>query len=302
MKTLLIDIGNTRIKWALVSRGRLGRMHADVHAGWTRQDFVRHLFGRLVGQHAIAPVGSARRILERRSGHATTRAGFQRKGDARGVIQRILVVSVAGDRVDRLVTAAALSQLGVRPEFFASERSVAGVTTMYAEPWRLGADRLAGAIGAHRIARGRAVCFIGVGTALTLDLIDEQGRHLGGAIVPAPPLMKGSLLTKTNGIRRRAHGVSSSGGFFARNTHAAIEQGSRYAAAAVIDRAVLEARTLIGRTPLVLVTGGGALAIRRLIRSRHVLVPDLVLQGLAVVASASGNSMAQPIGKRARGS
>lgn len=255
MNTLLIDIGNTRVKWALLSRGRIGRQHAAAHAGWAREDFARRLFS-----------------------------------NARSV-ERILVVSVAGARIDALVTAAARARAGVRPEFFSSKRRVGGVTTLYTEAWRLGADRLAAAIGARRIARGRPVCFVGVGTALTLDLVDEQGRHLGGAIVPAPPLMKDGLLSKTNGIRKRAHGVSAAGGFFARNTHAAIEQGARYAAASVIDRAVIEARKVVGRAPLVLITGGGASAIRRLIRTRHVIVPDLVLQGLAVIASSSPDAV-----------
>jgi type III pantothenate kinase len=188
-----------------------------------------------------------------------------------------------------LVAAAARARTGIEPEFFASTRRAGGVTTQYSEPWRLGADRLVGAIGAHRLARGRAVCVIAVGTALTLDLVDGRGRHRGGAIVPAPGLMKDSLLTKTNGIRRRAQGGSAAGRFFARSTRAAIEQGSRYAAAAVIDRAVAEARKVVGRPPLVLLTGGGAPTLRPLINSRHRFVPDLVLQGLAVLATESSN-------------
>jgi type III pantothenate kinase len=251
--TLLVDIGNTRVKWARLVGGKLGRQHAAAHAGWTSKDFARALFRGL------------------------------------GALERILVVSVAGPRVDRLVSAAAKARTGIEPEFFTSTRSAGGVTTQYSEPWRLGADRLVGAIGAHRLARGRAVCVIGVGTALTLDLVDASGRHRGGAIVPAPGLMKHSLLTKTNGIRRRAQGGSPAGRFFARSTRAAIEQGSRYAAAAVIDRAVAEARKAIGGTPLVLLTGGGAPALRPLINSRHRFVPDLVLQGLAVLATNSGN-------------
>jgi type III pantothenate kinase len=264
LSTLLIDIGNTRVKWALYDGHRLGRQHAAAHSGWTSNQFARHVFAR-----------------------------------ARGV-DRVLAVSVAGARVDRMVTAAARSCLSVKPEFFASARRVAGVTTLYSEPWRLGADRLAAAIGAHRIARGRAVCVIGVGTALTVDLVDAEGRHRGGAIVPAPELMKGSLLTKTNGIARRARGATGKSGFFARNTRAAIEQGARYAAAAVVDRAVEEARALLGRTPLVLLTGGGVPAIRQLVRCRNQLVPDLVLQGLAVIAHSTPELMGQPISKTGR--
>jgi type III pantothenate kinase len=249
VSVLLVDIGNTRVKWARLVSGRLGRQRAAAYAGWKRDDFARRIIGR-----------------------------------ARG-LERIIVVSVAGGRIDRFLAAAARQRAGIAPEFFASKRRAAGVTTLYVEPWRLGADRLVAAIGGHHLARRRAVCVIGVGTALTLDLVDAHGRHRGGAIVPAPSLMKDSLLTKTNGIRRRARGGASSGSLFARSTRSAIEQGSRFAAAAVIDRAVGEARALLGRAPLVLLTGGGAPALRPLIRSAHTLVPDLVLRGLAVLAS-----------------
>ncbi|HVY80665.1 MAG TPA: type III pantothenate kinase [Steroidobacteraceae bacterium] len=258
--TLLVDIGNTRVKWARLVGGRLGRQHAAAHTDWTSDDFARAIFGK---RHT----------------------GARSKRDVR--LDRILVVSVAGPRVERAFAAAARARTGIEPEVFTSRRRAGGVTTHYDEPWRLGADRLVGAIGAHRLAHGRAVCVVAVGTALTLDLVDERGRHRGGAIVPAPHLMKDSLLSKTNGIRRRAQGGSMSSSFFARSTRGAIEQGARYAAAAVIDRAVREARDVIGRAPLVLLTGGGAAALRPLIRSRHTFMPDLVLQGLAVIAEDS---------------
>jgi type III pantothenate kinase len=250
---LLVDIGNTRVKWARLVRGRLTRQRAAAHVGWRLSDFARRVIG--------APRG----------------------------LTRIVAVSVASARTNELFAAAARQRAGIKPEFFASARRAGGVITLYGEPWRLGADRLVAAIGAHRLAGRRAVCVVVVGTALTLDLIDSRGRHRGGAIVPAPALMKDSLLTQTNGIRRRARGGTLQGGFFARSTRAAIEQGSRYAAAAVIDRAVAEARRVLGRVPLVLLTGGGAPALRPLIRSTHTLVPDLVLRGLAVLASTSRN-------------
>lgn len=247
--TLLVDIGNTRVKWAVLRQGgRIGRMHAAGHAGWSRRDFVRTVLG---------------------SG---------------GTVGRVLVVSVAGSRIDGLFASAVRAVTGSSPEFLVSARQVAGVITTYSEPWRLGADRLAGMIGARRLSRGRPVCVVGVGTALTLDLVDERGRHLGGAIVPSPELMKHSLLTKTSGIRRRARGGSGSNALFGRSTRAGIEQGARFAAAAFVDRGVHEARRRLGRAPLVVITGGGAAALEPLIRSRHIRVPDLVLQGLAGVA------------------
>ena len=249
MSILLVDIGNTRIKWARFDGQRLGRQHAAVFAGWKAQDFAKQVIGT-----------------------------------GRGV-ERIVVSSVAGARVNRLFIAAARHAHGPKPEFVASQRRAGGVTTAYIEPWRLGVDRFAMAIGAHDLAKSRAVCIVSVGTALTIDLVDGKGRHRGGAILPAPALMVDSLLTRTNGIRRRASGGSPrASGVFARTTRTAIEQGALLAAAAAIDLATEEARRLLGRRPLVLLTGGGAEAVAPRVRSRFVSVPGLVLWGLAVLA------------------
>jgi type III pantothenate kinase len=121
---------------------------------------------------------------------------------------------------------------------------------------------------------------------MTLDLIDTEGRHRGGAIIPAPALMVETLFARTHGIQRRARGGNGGGGLglFARSTRAGVMQGARYAAAALIDRAVEEARVILGRKPLVVLTGGGAAAVRPLLKSPWLLVPDLVLKGLAVLS------------------
>jgi len=246
--TLLIDVGNTRIKWARVRPGKSGRQHAAAHVGWTAKDYARRVFGR----RAAA---------------------------------RVVVSSVAGLKVNRMLIAAARIAAAPAPEFVVSRRKAGGITTAYLEPWRLGVDRFVGVIGARRLCGGRAVCVVNVGTAVTIDLVDGLGRHRGGAIIPGPALMVDSLLSSTSGIRRRAQsgrrGVRS---LFARSTRTAIGQGAAYAVAAVIDRAMQEARVQIGRRPKLLLTGGGATSIVPLLRHSCVRVPDLVLQGLAVWA------------------
>ncbi|MFZ0552750.1 MAG: hypothetical protein WAM21_18285, partial [Steroidobacteraceae bacterium] len=60
-----------------------------------------------------------------------------------------------------------------------------------------------------------------------------------------------------------------------------MEQGARYAAAAAVDRAISEARAQVGRPPKLVMTGGGAPELRPLVRSASLLMPDLVLEGLA---------------------
>lgn len=244
MSILLVDIGNTRVKWARFANGRLHKQRAAAHAGWRADDFAEKLLGR-----------------------------------ARG-IERIIVASVGGERLDRRLTAAAHRMIGVEPQFVVTARRLGGVTTAYAQPWRLGVDRLVAAIAAHRIARRRAVCVVDVGTAMTIDLVDARGRHVGGAIIPGPPLMVESLLRSTSGILRRSGGRRGGRSLFARDTRAGIEQGALYTAAAAVDRAVAEARRILDSSPLVLLTGGAAPAIHPLIRSRHSSIPDLVLRGL----------------------
>jgi type III pantothenate kinase len=248
MTTLLVDIGNTRIKWARFDGTHVSKGQAAVHSAWRPGDYVRRL---------MTPV--------------------------RG-LEEALVASVAGADADRRFAAAA-RQAGVAVRFIAVPRLGGGVTVGYVEPWRLGVDRYVAIVGAHALFRAVPVCVVGVGTAMTIDLVDADGRHRGGVIVPAPNLMVETLLANTQGIRRRAQGGAVGGkGIFGRSTRDAIELGSRHAAAALVDRAVEEASGLLGREPLVLLTGGEAAAVRPLIRSPWVGVPDLVLRGLAVLA------------------
>lgn len=251
MKVLLIDIGNTRIKWARFDGLRLGRLRAAVHSGWGVDDYARRVIGPAQG------------------------------------LERIVVASVAGDKVNGRVRRAARRKRAPAPELVVSRRSGGGVTSGYLEPWRLGVDRFVASIGAHRLARAQAVVVVGVGTAMTVDLIDVEGHHRGGAIIPAPTLMVDTLLKNTEGIRRRAQGgARGSGSLFGRSTRAALVQGSLYAAAALIDRAVAEARALLGgREPLVILTGGGAASVKPLVRSDCVSIPELVLQGLAALCA-----------------
>jgi type III pantothenate kinase len=253
MTTLLVDIGNTRIKWARLVRGHPGRQHAAAHDGWTAPDFERALRPALRGVAAV------------------------------------LAVSVAGRRVDRRFARAVRAVIGVTPRFVAATRRAGGVTNGYREVWRLGADRWVATIGgyAHPARRARAVCVVDVGTAMTIDLVDATGRHRGGAIIPGPALMVESLLRETGGIRRRAAGRAPRGArsLFARSTREALQAGARHAVAAAIDRARLEARAVTGAAPLLLLTGGAAGEVRPYVVAVHTVIPDLVLRGLAALAA-----------------
>jgi type III pantothenate kinase len=243
--TLLVDIGNTRVKWATLRGAWQGRMQAAAHEN----------------------SGIALRALVRRAPRS---------------VSRVVVVSVVDEALTRVLDAAAQRRFGIAPEYIRSTSRARGVTNSYRDAWRLGADRWVSAIGAHVLAPGRAVVIANVGTALTIDAVSAGGRHRGGAIIPGPVVMVESLLTGTHGIRRRAgSGRGASRSLFATDTASALAAGSHFAAAAFIDRAVLEAQRELGGRPLLVLTGGAALALKRYLKSPARLVPDLVLRGLA---------------------
>jgi type III pantothenate kinase len=260
MNTLLIDMGNTRVKWALLRGAVPGRQHA-------------------------LPIGDWR--------------GFERALRKLRRVGSVLVVGVAGARAE-LALRVILQRLDLpKPRFVRSSTRLAGVTNGYKDAWRLGADRWVAAIGAWHLAGGRrAVCAVSVGTALTLDVVDASGQHRGGLIAPGPALMVRSLLQDTQGIAPRAAGGAARGARrsgqrtirpLADNTRDAIELGSLTAAAALIDRTIREVRSTLGARPVVMLTGGGATVIAPLLATKHVHSEDLVLQGLAIIASNSGS-------------
>jgi type III pantothenate kinase len=257
MTRLLIDIGNSRIKWCLARGARLGRQRVLPLAG--------------LGSTAF------RRIA----------------GAARGATQ-VTAVCVAGSPRERALVRALRTAGLPAPRFIRSSAGAAGLRNGYREAWRLGADRWVAAIGAwHESGRRRAVCVIDIGTATTVDVVDAGGRHQGGLIAPGPELMQRALLTGTRGIALRARGgTRAAGAGLARDTAAAIRLGALQATAAFIERAAADARRTHGPRTAVYLTGGGAAAVQPLLRRRVRACPDLVLRGLAVLgADICGNGL-----------
>ncbi|HEV7432013.1 MAG TPA: type III pantothenate kinase, partial [Steroidobacteraceae bacterium] len=209
-----------------------------------------------------------------------------------GRFERVLVCSVAGVELERALRRAARASGNPQPQFIRSTRRSAGVRNGYVQTWRLGADRWVAMLGARALHPRRALCVVDVGTALTLDLLDTKGQHRGGLLTPGPALMVESLLSHTAGIRRRAalHSAQKSArrksaALFGRSTRAGLLAGSSVACAALIERALGEARTVLRGRPKLLLAGGGAPQVAPLLRVPYTRVDHLVLHGLALLAS-----------------
>ncbi|NJR44320.1 type III pantothenate kinase [bacterium] len=146
----------------------------------------------------------------------------------------------------------------------------------YLAPAALGVDRFLGMLGALNVwpAQMRVVAL--VGTALTIDVVQPDGQHLGGLIAPGPSLMQASL-------HRSTADLPLGGGQYAALAHAtrdAIYSGSVAAAAALIQRVV----ATYTNSQLIL-SGGAAQMLLPALNERPQwprldLQPDLVLRGL----------------------
>jgi type III pantothenate kinase len=157
---LLIDIGNTNLKWAPCEGAALGEMQR-----------VRH--------HGALPID--------------LHAAWERLPTP----DEILVASVGGGVILDALVRTCRSRWGREPRLARTEASAHGVTIAYAQPQSLGVDRWLALLAAHAAGAGPALV-VDAGTAITYDLLLADGRHLGGLILPGIDLMRDALLVGTH--------------------------------------------------------------------------------------------------------
>ena len=246
---LLIDAGNTRIKWALVAPGAaLGDWLAQgAHRHADAADFPAALASALAG----APAAPG--------------------------ISRVLIANVAGQSVhDMLAGWLAAPQLQLDPravEWFASIPERAGVRNAYRNPAQLGCDRFAAAIGARALCPGKAIVVANCGTATTIDAITADGTFLGGMILPGLGLMATSLARNTAQLPQIKPGKLPEG--FADNTDDAILSGCLAAQAGAIERAFE-----LHQAVECIISGGAAPYVAPAVPVPHRHVENIVMIGL----------------------
>lgn len=272
---LLVDIGNSRIKWAVSSAG----------------NFVAQ------GQSPLAAELAAGLLAEDRQG-----------------LTEIRVANVAGARAGQRVGAALQARYGLAPVFALSAAEGADVVSGYTDAAQLGVDRwLAICAGFHRYRA--PMCVVDAGTATTVDVVSGGGRHAGGLILPGIDLMQAALRQGTGDLDRlsttdgrsagdRSSVAHKSGAFadgrmqFAGDTAQAIRYGALHATTSLVQHCIESMRD--GRLAddpgaILLLTGGAVGMVQTaLLGSRPFMAamgqdglrlevrPNLVLEGLAL--------------------
>lgn len=244
---LLLDVGNTRIKWAWHQAGWMGAMEAVVHRG---QDL------------------SAVLVQSLRSGVKPA---------------RVLVANVAGVPAEVAIEQWSRTYWGIGPEFVTSELFAHGVRNAYQTPYQLGVDRWLGLVAA-RVAGAGACCVVSCGTAVTVDALTGDGVHLGGAIAPGFGLMRDALRTGTAQVKAAPEELKIPA-LFADNTDDAVSAGIGYSLAGLVERAYRQLAQVQSTPPRCIITGGDGERLGNYLSIPHTQVANLVLSGLARVAS-----------------
>jgi type III pantothenate kinase len=148
------------------------------------------------------------------------------------------------------------------------------VTNGYSQPEKLGVDRWLALI-AVRKKTNTPVCIVDCGTAITVDVLDMDGRHRGGLICAGLTLMKTALAFNTADLplADSPHHIG-----LAIETEAAIYNGTLFAACGLIERVMQD----LPENTMLFLTGGDATIIAAQLTQPLTLETDLVLQGLTV--------------------
>ena len=244
MSQLLIDLGNSRLKWrrwsATTGFGEGGlREHADTR-----------LAPALAQDLAFA-------------------AGMP-----------ALVASVARPALkEQLETLS--RDLGIPLRWAATPRQGLGLQSCYPDPRKWGVDRWLALAAAHADSRA-ACCVVDIGTAITVDICDAQGRQQGGIIAPGPVALLRALSQHT--ALPAAADQWPDRLALATVTEEALLRGAQHAACGAIERCC----TLAAREHAcaeAILTGGGARLLSPYLQTPHRIDGDLVFKGLTLLAA-----------------
>ncbi len=255
MSFLAIDIGNTRLKWALYAAPHPGAVLLQQGAVFleTIDELAEGAWKDLPEPHSM------------------------------------LGCVVAGDAVRRRVEEQMALWDQLEPHWVVPSAQAAGLSNGYDFPSRLGADRwvaLAGARWRMLAAMGpdgqpRPTLVVMVGTAVTVDALDAAGRFLGGLILPGFGLMLRALEQGTAGLKVPTGEVVD----FPTNTSDALMSGGANAIAGAVERQVRLLQRRTGQQPLLLMTGGAAVKLAPITDLPFETVDALIFEGLLLLQS-----------------
>ena len=149
------------------------------------------------------------------------------------------------------------------------------------EPERTGVDRVLNVAAAHEQVEGEVVV-VDAGTAITIDVCNDAGDFLGGAIAPGVRMQLDALHERTASLPLvPGERFAAPAEPFGQNTEQAILHGVYHGIRGMVRELVEAYATKLGRWPEVVATGGDAKALFDKWEIVTAIVPDLTMYGIA---------------------
>ncbi len=179
-----------------------------------------------------------------------------------------------------------LAALPIQLHPVVSEASFGGVSNSYREPHLLGVDRWLTLVAAYS-ERACSALILDLGSAMTADLIDARGQHLGGWIAPGVAMMGRALNQGTARLPAGAIPAADTARCFATDTVHAIAAGIGTLVNCFCTQAYQQSCEVLGAEPArIILTGGDAARVSADVSAHCEYCPELVLKGLACYADA----------------
>ena len=243
---LLLDIGNTRLKWASLNGSTF-----------------------LVGGELL------------HAGQLDSRTLSKISTDV--LPDRIMAACVAGNMAEIELQEWAQRQFQREIEYVRSVQQAHGVTNAYSDPAQLGSDRWVAMIAAHHEWQGN-LCVIDAGTALTLDLVQSDGLHLGGYILPGLDMMQRCLVEGTEIPMSSDSVILTMNTRLGDSTIGCISNGALQGACGLVERTILHFEKQRQEPVICIVAGGDGQLLVDNLTIPCILEPDLILRGLGYIA------------------
>ena len=243
---LLLDIGNTRLKWASLKGEDFVPGGEVLHSGQLEDQMLTQVIQDMSPMYVVA-------------------------------------ASVAGDENELFLREWVQRHFQKEIEFVKALQRGHGVINGYLEPAQLGGDRWAAMIAASRGWQGN-LCVIDAGTALTLDLLLADGQHLGGYILPGLGMMQQSLLESTKIPISIDSVILTENSQVGNNTISCITNGVLQAACGLIERTIMQFEQQYNDEIQCILTGGDAQRLLDNLNVSCELEPNLVLRGVGQIA------------------
>jgi type III pantothenate kinase len=251
MKKILIDLGNTCLKWAIKTEQGISNSHSIYYQHQDFQILLEQAWG----------------LLE---------------------IDQVVLASVAEESLNTMIIEFARLKWNIETAVLKTGLEACGLRNHYATPLLLGVDRWAAAVAAW-IQYQSPLCLVSCGTALTSDIIDEAGCLVGGTISPGLSFMCQSLSQRAAQLKSFDQNFFKMGETYspvleAKDTLSAMQNGALLMSIAFLNQTVETLWQKYGTAMRFIIRGGDAIFLLPHLKSSFLYQEDLVLQGIDLLS------------------